>query len=179
MHYTDAVACGDTLPGAVVRNYTFHNAVHRMHTSHFHTFQCTLQTLHISHQTFHNAHCFSTFSQHSVQVLTIGVWIGNYRFLCCAATIWKHTQWRKVSTINDSPSAFFRFPAWFWCWCWWSPQYGRVHQISSVEFFSLLDLIKKRRKNFHLPPFLANTWTLVDLHFLTFVSFFSFITTPY
>ena len=69
MHYTDAVACGDTLPGAVVRNYTFHNAVHRMHTSHFHTFQCTLQTLHISHQTFHNAHCFSTCSQHSVQVL--------------------------------------------------------------------------------------------------------------
>ena len=170
MHYTDAVACGDTLPGAVVRNYTFHNA----HFTLSHFSQCTLQTLHISHQTFHNAHCFSTFSQRSVQVLTIGVWIGNYRFLCCAATIWKHTQWRKVSTINDSPSAFFRFPA-----CWWSPQYGRVHQISSVDFSSLRDLIKKRRTNFHLPPFLANTWTLVDLHFLTFVSFFSFITTPY
>ena len=124
-----------------------------MHTSHFsHFSHCTLQTLHISHQTFHNAHCFSTFSQHSVQVLTIGVWIGNYRFLCCAATIWKHTQWRKVSTINDSPSAFFRFPAWFWCWCWWSPQYGRVHQISSLQFPSQLDLITESvRKNYFSP----------------------------
>ena len=68
--------------------------------------------------------------------------------LLCRDHLKTHTQWRKVSTINDSPSAFFRFPAWCRWWCW-SPQYGRVHQISSVDFSSLRDLIKKEKK---LPP---------------------------